>query len=346
VDAFVYINEEPFASEIRQRYNHMWDLIQNFEAALNAKRAAEVQPAVRVMTLWDEYVRSHFDYVAARAHAWISARDGPRARPAQLQRRADARRRRHAGHLGAADAGRRGVHAVDGRLQERVDTATVGDGRRRRQQPAPPGELPNWAAYDGKTPIPAVSADLARRKAVLGVRMRWLNRVRFMDETMHRGPWRGLTSAPNDMVWSMTEQLAAYADARRELRGDPPPIRMEHWIARVKGQLDSGATQAWGFVGYRLSYRHSAEEWKRFLDAFKKDVQGWDRGAAGRCGSRDSVECVGWMARSWVSRKGMLRLQEGNYCCSPRFFGVCDIPADLSLGILRLSKSLQTVSRG
>lgn len=284
VDAFGCINREPFASRIRERYNRMWDHTKQFERALNAKRAAEGQVPVRVMPLWDEYVKKHFDFVSDRAHAWILKRVD-RLQELTLERMGNT------GHaLGPNNFSAEQVKVGDdmqdlSEIMVQADASCMISTAGFKSEWVPPNPPPpprqDWNGYDGKTPITSPPADLATRVAVHGVRIRWLNRIKIMEQTMQPGPWRGTTSDAADMVWTMKQQLVACSESRKELRGDPPVIRTEHWISQTKSQIDSGVTQAWGFVGYRLHYKHSADEWKRFLDAFRKDVQAWDRGVVG-----------------------------------------------------------------
>ncbi|KAI1841577.1 hypothetical protein JX266_012230 [Neoarthrinium moseri] len=286
VNVFTYMNQEPFKSMARTSYNKIWDHIKHFETALNAKQAAEHQPHVRIMPLWDEYIKTHFDFAAARSHAWILKR------VEKLQEVIVARMGAATHDLGPTSYSDEQIAIGDDMqdiseilVQADVACRISTDGFKSEWIPLNSPSLPrsNWTGYNGQTALStaALPNDLESLKTVYGFRMRWLNRVKMMEQTMLPGPWRGGTSAPSDMMFSMQQQLEAYRDARMELRGEPAPLRMEHWVAKIKAKIDDGADQAWGFVGYRLSYRHSPEQWKNFLDAFKKDVQPWEHGSTG-----------------------------------------------------------------
>ncbi|KAG7291256.1 hypothetical protein NEMBOFW57_001268 [Staphylotrichum longicolle] len=178
-----------------------------------------------------------------------------------------------------------------------------------RHATSPP--MVDWPAYirsHGATPLEGnYPADIRQRDEVVHQRMANLVRHELThDQEMQRNA-DAVAAAGNVGAFSGENTVAplravrrAYAQARRELRGEAEPVREELWVAALRRSLeprpDGGAPMhtKWGFVAYRLWYGHSDEQWATFLRKFDADVNNWGAGVAGAEAVRDKLE-IRWV---------------------------------------------------
>ncbi|KAK8092027.1 hypothetical protein PG997_002388 [Apiospora hydei] len=71
INVFHYLNEPDVRYALRDTYNLIYDHLETFEKALNAKRAQESLPSISVTALWAEYMRSQYEVIENRAHTWV-----------------------------------------------------------------------------------------------------------------------------------------------------------------------------------------------------------------------------------------------------------------------------------
>ncbi|KAJ3961362.1 hypothetical protein N0V92_001930 [Colletotrichum tropicale] len=285
VDAFEYINLPQTQDRMRKAANGVWDTCSDFERALNAYRAERGRTSISVTAMWEEFLVDYLTTVAERAHAWTLARldelrevqwarlQGIVSMPIQTLMPMQ---------LEILDK----VHDLT-ELTNKVDTRIMlplPGFRLQTLTAAIPRIRDNWEGYQGGTPMTAFPYNMRFRSKVYALRCKWLTNQAMVLYTMRKGADVRQRGDPVRSEETSRLQAHAYVTARRELRGPSQAISGdEPWICEVKNMMNLGnrSLRTWGFVGYRICYEHSDEEWKTFLEKFKSDVTAWGDGVRG-----------------------------------------------------------------
>ncbi|KAK3374510.1 hypothetical protein B0T24DRAFT_626758 [Lasiosphaeria ovina] len=297
--ATVYFNLPGSTRKMRRAFTNAHNVLTHFDTVLDAHYNTTTtglpSPVPRVADLWSEFFLTHMVSVGSCAHTWASD---------HLETLVDslfAQLESTPTFPGATQASPQqdALFAQYVRLANvaaYVDVATlvpltgyVVSLPHWRAAVSPP--IVDWPAYDGSTPLVPGSypADLGKRLLAYQKRLVYLVRETLTAEmTAHppinsgEGTW-----SPDAVVGPLRLQREAYARGRRELWGQPAPWREEMYIGSLKLWMEPARVgtpakyDSWGFVGYRLWYRHSAAEWERFISKFDDDVAGWGAGVAG-----------------------------------------------------------------
>ncbi|KAK0724144.1 hypothetical protein B0H67DRAFT_640712 [Lasiosphaeris hirsuta] len=275
---FMYFNLSRTVRKMRTAYNTAYGVLEHFDTVLEAHyRATNQQPERRAKAahLWTEFYFSRTTFVSARVHAWYL-------------KRADVLLENLMGQMRAVplDPGGRVWNLPQKELLDKyralLDYVNKADytilfplvGYKNelahwRHLSNPP--IVNWAAYNGSQPLKTYPPELEQRTGVQLQRMQWHLRQAIFRDSITR---------------------AACVDTQKELRGELLAVEFheELWIASLKQWLEpleepnNGVLVSelrWGFVGYRLHYEHSDEEWALFQESFKNELAGWDEGVAG-----------------------------------------------------------------
>ncbi|KAI3527271.1 hypothetical protein CSPX01_17108 [Colletotrichum filicis] len=283
VDAFEYLNLSHNEERMRKGCNGVWNACHDFEKALNAYRREKGRGGpVSVTALWEEYIVDFFSTIAARAHAWVMARIGELKEALLLQLRQTT-------PVSDGPASAAQMEILD-RFHDLTEITNKADTKimvplwgytLRTITSAAPRLRDNWNGYDGREPMTAYPYDMRLRSRIYGIRCRYLSRsaqVQRAMENVRLGREVLALSDPRGLEATCRAQMREYEQARRELRGAVPGVGDEPWIAGVKGIMQTATHRpfrVWGYIGYRVSYEHSDEEWKAFLGKFKDDVTAW-----------------------------------------------------------------------
>ncbi|KAK1691082.1 hypothetical protein BDP55DRAFT_543397 [Colletotrichum godetiae] len=289
VDAFEYLNLPHNEARMRKACNSVWNAGHDFEKALNAYRRQKGRGSpVSVTALWEEYIVDFFDTVAARAHAWVMARIGELKEALLLQLRQTT-------PVSDGPASAAQMEILD-RFHDLTEITNKADTKimvplwgytLRTLTSAAPRLRDDWNGYDGREAMKAYPYDMRFRSRIYGIRCRYLSRAAQVQRAMENvrlGREVLPMSDPTGLEATCRAQMREYEQARRELRGVVPEVGDEPWIAGVKGIMRTAAHRpfrVWGFIGYRVSYEHSDEEWKAFLGKFRDDVTAWGEGVDG-----------------------------------------------------------------
>ncbi|KAF2874680.1 hypothetical protein BDV95DRAFT_656205 [Massariosphaeria phaeospora] len=110
----------------------------------------------------------------------------------------------------------------------------------------------------------------------------WENHQPFANPST----WEKLFQDHDALMRIYHEGISNRALIRRELRGEPKELGEEPWITalKVRDRQSGGKSSQryWGFVCYRLTYKHTDEEWAEFKHKFESDLRKpreWIQGA-------------------------------------------------------------------
>lgn len=306
--------------KMRRAYNKAYDACAHFDTVLDAYYTTTLTtprptPVPRLADLWAEFFFSHVKFITNRIHTW-AATHVDRLHE-DLMHRIQAAPTLPGATLPSPEQDAlltqfERLGPMIRRLDETILIPLVGFKNTLphwRHATSPP--MVDWPAYirsHGATPLEGnYPADVRQRDEVVHQRMANLVRHELThDQEMQRSA-DAIAAAGNVGAFSGENAVApvravrrAYAQARRELRGEAEPVREELWIAALRRSLearpDGGAPMhtKWGFVAYRLWYGHSDEQWATFLRKFDADVNNWGAGVAGAEAVRDKLE-IRWV---------------------------------------------------
>ena len=312
VETFGYFSDEPKVQQkIRNLYNKAYDHLARFDLALEAyyrQSASQPRegggPIPKTAHLWTEFFFTHVVFVTERVHAWVS--DHVKVLNGHLLEQI-----RHSSPLPGSEG-----RTVSPEQMEMLDKFWLVNqlwfladiaifvplqGFRNelpqwRHLSSPP--TTNWEAYNPRTSLSGLyPQDYKVRRNAYGNRMKWLVRDLIIQEWMDRGaeePVQTQRWSAERVHMLVTSQVNAYAEAREELRGsERMPIHRELWVTNLKLRLEDVPNRTpglaapppihtkWGYVGYRIFYQHSADQWSAFAEAFKNDVVNWGDGVLG-----------------------------------------------------------------
>ncbi|KAF6832421.1 hypothetical protein CMUS01_06947 [Colletotrichum musicola] len=338
IDAFEYLQLPHNQSRMRKACNRVWDASADFQRAFNAYRAEKGRGEILATALWEEFLDDYFATVVSRAHAWVTARVGE-LREAQLVR---------LGNTTAVPGGATMLTPVTStqmKILDRVhDLAEITNNADTKIMLPLVGytiqtlasKIPDirsdWNGYDGSRPMTRFPLDMRLRARIHALRSKWLShRAIFARRDRIEAEGRRLrdTSDPEELVEVVREQVAAYDQTRAELRAGTSaaaPLRDDPWIESIRAAMEMsevGRFRVWGFVGYRLHYGHSDEEWRAFLEAFKRDVTNWGEGVDGAAWAKPLCK-VRWLdGRNLGIAEGDIEAAKRHYA-SYRLSPECD----------------------
>lgn len=279
LNVFHYLNEPEVRDALRDTYNIIYDDLETFEKAFNAKRAQESQPSVSVTALWAKYMRSQFEVMENRAHTWVFETLRP------LKKKVLAAIGGHQpDQLMAADydeiqwklmnmwqdLSENTAHAdwgifipMDGYKGCKSSSATPRTVSKRKT-PAP----------DGTEPI-AFSPATERRTREYHLRRRHIDLMASLKDMVENpASSERPFNDPEEFGPRMIMQAKAQARARKELRGKSITYKTESWMEHVSEKYGLG------YVVYKTSQAHSEAQWSQFVEKFKADTDNWGHSLA------------------------------------------------------------------
>ncbi|KAK8015611.1 hypothetical protein PG991_008499 [Apiospora marii] len=274
INVFHYLNEPEVSDALRDTYNLIYDHLETFEKAFNAKRAQESQPGVSVTALWAEYMRSHYEVMENKAHTWVlealrplkrkvlAAIDGHQ--PDQLMV-ADYDEIQWKLTNMWQDLSENTAHAdwgifipMDGYKGCTASSATPRAVSKRKT-----------TALDGTEPI-AFSPDTERRRREYHLRRRHIDLMASLkDMAENPGAQQRPFNDPAQLGPLLLMQAKAQAGARKELRGKSITYETESWMEHLSEK------SGWGYVVYKTSQAHSKAQWSQFVEKFEADTGNW-----------------------------------------------------------------------
>ncbi|KAK7937975.1 uncharacterized protein PG986_014843 [Apiospora aurea] len=289
INVFHYLNEPDVRYALRDTYNLIYDHLETFEKAFNAKRAKESLPSISVTALWAEYMRSQYEVIENRAHTWVLQVLRP------LKKKVLAAIRGHQpDQLMVADYDEIQWKLTNmwQDLSENTAHADWGifvpmDGYKGCTSPsATPRNVTTKKdpAPDGTEPI-AFSPDTDRRMREYHLRRRQIDLEASMQKFMMDAFVKDMTgdagsseerplNDPERFGPTMIMQAKAQAGARKELRGQSITYETEPWMEHVVQK------SGWGYVVYKTSQATSDAQWSQFTKRFEADTGNWGHGLA------------------------------------------------------------------
>ncbi|KAK0738632.1 hypothetical protein B0T18DRAFT_394882 [Schizothecium vesticola] len=273
----IYFNLPNTTRNMRRAYSGALEVLTKFDTALAAHHASisAPPPTARLADLWSDFFLTHLVSIGNRAHAWACS---------HLSTLADSLIARLEAAPTAPSADRASPQQ-DALLTQYENLANViayidyttlipltGFTTSLARFRPPP--IVHWPAYTGSAPlVPGTfPADLETRAAVYHKRLAFLVRQTLTASNAANPPVRGEGAwAPAAVVAPLRLQREAYAQGRRELRGEAASCDEPMWVLALKEMLQRHSS--WGFVGYRLWYAGISDtEWMVFVDRFERDV--------------------------------------------------------------------------
>ena len=133
--------------------------------------------------------------------------------------------------------------------------------------------LTGWKAWDTKNILQETAAIESQMKEIYLPEDResdiedfWVSCLKMAMEKLAWGP-EGGGGLPKDLMHQLLLSSQPNADAEQQGR------ETEH--------AQPGSYSTWGFVGYRLCYKQSDEDWNAFLRRFARAATKWGEGVAG-----------------------------------------------------------------
>lgn len=77
IAAFGYLNDPEQAANLRITFNIISEHLEDFDGALNSLRVTKGLEPLSVTSLWEEFIRIHYQVVTNRAHAWVLSHISP-----------------------------------------------------------------------------------------------------------------------------------------------------------------------------------------------------------------------------------------------------------------------------
>lgn len=307
----VYFSQPATSRTVRRAYNKGYDVFVHFDTVLDAHYATtpntpRPSPAPRLADLWADFFFAHIHFITNRIHTWAAS---------HLDRITNATMHKLQTTPTIPNANRMSpeqdallsqferLSHITRRIDETILFPLVGFKNTLphwRHATSPP--MVHWPEYirsHGATPLGGnYPVDVQQRDAVYHSRV--ANLVRQEMTAARSGDASGGAFSAEAVAGPARRVRAAYAQGRRELRGEAEPVREEMWIGALRRSMESSGEgrppmhTRWGFVAYRLWYGHSDEQWAAFLGKFGADVRNWGAGVAGAEAVRGKME-IRWV---------------------------------------------------
>jgi hypothetical protein len=309
----VHFNLPGNSRAARQAYNKAYGIFVHFDTVLAAHYASTPRPSPtpRLADLWADFFFTHVKFITNRLHTWAAAHldrlttdlihriqtaptlpGATRASPEQNALVTQFER----------------LTVITRRLDHVILFPLVGFKTTLphwRHAASPP--IVNWPAYlrsHGATPLAGnYPPDTVQRDAAYYQRLANLVRqelTRVNNSAERSSAIAAGAFAGEGVAAPMRGIRAAYAQGRRELRGEAEVVREEMWVGALRRSMESPGEGRppgyvkWGFVAYRVWYGHSEEQWAMFLRRFEADVNNWGEGVAGAEAVKEKME-IRWV---------------------------------------------------
>ncbi|KAJ4287610.1 hypothetical protein N0V90_012313 [Kalmusia sp. IMI 367209] len=271
---FVWLSDDTVQVPMKESFNHIAEEVGTFQSAINARREEKgFQTRVDLRALWLEYIKSVFDTMVARTHAFFLENVKSIVAKAKTEYDAIADEK---GDANARDAAKRygniwsdlerSLHRADAYIMMPLD------------------------GYSGFTPSPS---DTKVVGSLFPLPFRWGQQT----ELSNQKPWPFATRYADDPTALYTDRPTLckvinesdrnHDHVRLQLRGEPKVLQREPWISiihsRTQWSLSRGGPQdqKWGFVAYMLTHKPSQEEWEAFLSKLYSDFYKSGEGVQG-----------------------------------------------------------------
>jgi len=278
-NVFHYFNMPPIKAALRETYNLIWDHLDAFEKAVNAKRAIEDKEPVLLTSRWHEFISDHFQSISNRSHHWaishVERLRGPILEDLANQAPAQSFMLFPTYDDQMWDLTNKIHDLVENAAQADTAIFIPMDGYKGGDLPSQddvPG--PDMSNPYREEPI-HFAANTMVRKADYYCRLKYLSRVETWTERSDGDDPLGSKEGPAE---SARSQVRAQNKARMELRGKTADelLGEELWVTSAQRVLSMPKHEwEWAYLGYRLSHDHTDEEWDAFKTKFESDVSNW-----------------------------------------------------------------------
>lgn len=279
VNVFLYLNHGVVKAALRETFNLIDDALRTFENALNAKRAVEGKPAVKVCKKWHQFIRARYDLMVNRTHGWV-------------MNHVDHIKSRILDQLDGLGTSPNGPGTSAGEEQGRLydmwqDISEIAS-------EADYAILLPMDGYNGSGADVMMNSEYDFHNEPLRVHPDI--RQRNNDYHNRRGHWTMTLMAfqgaskliGDDPVELLKRQDAGQRLVRAELRGEPVRYEKEPWAMVIEEE------DQWGFVAYRTCHSCSDAEWEEYRAKFDADSADWGSELAGIEGLRERSK-IHWL---------------------------------------------------
>lgn len=290
IHTFEWLGHPDVQVLMKDSFNHTAKELATFESAINSRREGRgVQGKVDMQALWLEYIKSLFETMVARTHAFFlnSVKATISKARNEYNSAVDAKGDREA-HAEAKRCGE--IWSDLGRLLHRADSYIM-------------------MALDGYTGFTSSPTDSKVVGSLFPLPFRWEIRRGLQDAE----PWPITTrhaDNPTALYNDRRELLSMFDESNRNHdhvrfihRGEPQKLEREPWISmihsRTQWSLSHGGPQdqKWGFVGYMLTHKPTHQEWEVFLSKLYADFHQSGQGVEGFESVKENMDI------QWINAK-------------------------------------------
>jgi hypothetical protein len=251
---------------MRDTYNLIWEHLDTFDKALQAKTASTESSVPSFAALWHEFTKDHFSCISERSHRWVTNHiERLRAPILELlsnETLMDSPPGMQEDQFELADK----IHdLVENGAQADSAIFLPMDGYRGESLPSQDDLAVDTSAPYREEPI-EFSANTLARKADYYLRVKYLTRIES---------WTGEEAGQGGSAATVRSQLRAQSRTRAELRGNAEPVVNELWGNYATALIGRGGILNWGYIAYRTCYHHTDDEWETFKKNFEADHSNW-----------------------------------------------------------------------
>jgi hypothetical protein len=301
IATFEYLNAPSEMAKLRETFNRISVHLSDFGNTLNTLRSTQGKEPVRMVALWEEFMRTHYQVMTTRAHSWVLSHVNALRRPIIRKLRAHQ-------PPSMTEVSPEQWELTD-KLQLLGETCVSADW----------GIWMPMAGYIGcslPTDILAIpelrSHDWDVRRKAHMLQARGMNMEKIFIHSMSHPRPRDEISNPEDLYRICITQMQTHNDLRTWMRGEPTALPMDQWILDALRLHELGKDDNLGFDVYRLTYSQTDEEWGKFVQKFEADAANWGDGIAGA----DQVR--GLLKLRWLDGKE-LGIPEGDINAAKRY---------------------------
>lgn len=270
VAVFEYLNSPAVMRNLRETFNLISKHLSEFDAALNAVRAAHGQGPISTSALWQEFMSTRYRVMTTQAHSWVIAHVNALREP--IIREFEAHQPTSSGGISHEQLD------LSNKIHVLAEITSCSDF----------GILMPMHGYIGYNPPAQMEiSDLkshiwdVRRKAH-GEKVKIVTHTKIFEDIFSN---RSSASGTQNLARIARLQAKALEDVRVQTRGEPAQLPEEEWIARslryMEGQTDGESAFELGFDIYRLTYDQTDEQWAEFVQKIEAAVGDWGAGISG-----------------------------------------------------------------
>jgi hypothetical protein len=271
---FAWLGHPQVQEPLKGSFNHISSELKTFESAINSRRQENGNQAkLDMRALWLEYIKSLFETMVTRTHAFFL-----KSVKATI-----------------ANAGAEYVAAVDekGEANCRAEAKRYGNIWSDLERGLHRADSAIMMPLNGYTGFTSSSSD----SKVVGSLYEFGHRVDFRRGLLAQMPSPiAERHADNPMeMYTDRSELCAMVDesntnhdhVRLLHRGEPKVLQHEPWVSiihsrtRWSGEHGGPRDRKSGFVGYMLTHKPSGQEWKSFLSKLYADLDQCGQGVEG-----------------------------------------------------------------